>query len=163
MSDDIINSKHGETDSHWFISAISMVKLMQSSILSSGSRRRPKKICQKILLTKNFIGPQQIFWPKSFFAPNFLWLEIYRLQIFYIKMYLRMEFDSAVCPTCLCIIPNIHNTSCQKNSIYENKRKQCALLETGFEFVHVTWIFLHHLFFMECFLPQGTRTNICIT
>ena len=33
MSDDIINSKHEETESHWFIYAISMVKLMQSSIL----------------------------------------------------------------------------------------------------------------------------------
>ena len=71
MSDDIINSKYGETDSHWFISAISMVKLMQSSILSSGSRRRPKKICQKILLTKNFIGPQKTFLTKIFFCPKF--------------------------------------------------------------------------------------------
>ena len=33
MSDDIIKSDHGETDSHRFISAVSMVKLMQSFIL----------------------------------------------------------------------------------------------------------------------------------
>ena len=33
MSDDFINSKYGGTDSHWFIPAVSMVKLMQSSTL----------------------------------------------------------------------------------------------------------------------------------
>ena len=34
MSDDVINSKHGETVSHWFISVVNMMKLIQSSIFS---------------------------------------------------------------------------------------------------------------------------------